>query len=289
MKIADEHRATLASLAAHLPARSDQWRAIAAETATKAGRQWDVMAPALALDSAIQSAGFSADVVTRKAIVAAFALELPDRIRSMHLPEPVLSLYPRAFDMLLRSLQDEAEHYTFDFYGKDVRLVLGLSVPAGAQFVDLYARLGPKVILRQLTRPGGLRAGLSYSLAGGYRPWLQIHTDTRDVSDFNEEGWNACYLKVAALLKRDPSLVGLIGNSWFYDPALLQISPRLGYLQKPFDHGAFRIWTGATELDKKRAGSKSSTRKAMIEAGTYVPTSYILAWPRHALLKWAEQ
>jgi len=257
--------------------------------ACEAGSHWDVNRPAKVVNAALRRSGLGTGPGARRSAVAAMALGLPERAARARLPESVTSLFPRMLDMLVPSLEESGEAYPADFYGKDVRIALLLSVPAGAQYVDLRSALGPKVVVRQLARRGGLPAAWHYLAAGGTRPWLQIHTDTRDVADFNESGWDACYARVAELLLRDEACAGMIGNSWFYDPALLAISPRLAYLQKPFGHGAFRIWSGSTALDRERAAAKSPTRKALIEQGTYVPTSYVLAWPRKALIGWARR
>ena len=252
-------------------------------------QSWDFAAPAEAVDAAFWRSGCPPDLRSRRGLIAALALKLPDIVSELRLPASVLDLYPRSFDTLVSSLQSDVSDYDPDFYAKDLRFVLGLSVPAGAQIVDLHARLGPKLILRQLHRPEGLRVLRSYVAAGGHGCWLQIHTDTRDTADFNEEGWDACYLRVADLLRCHPAAVGMLGTSWFYDPALVAISPRLAYLQKPVDEGAFRARIGPSALDAERAGTKSSTRKALIESGEYVPAAFSLAWPRAALIRWADR
>lgn len=288
MQLADHNHARLIEHANRAASLSNDQFARCERAVAEASHHWDFNAPANALDHVLRDFRLLPDLETRRAVVARALLELPRKIRSMNLPPDVVALYPRAYDMVVRSLSEPRDHYDPDYYGKDVRFAFGHTVPAGAQFVDLYSRLGVKVIGRQITRPHGLMTALQYVRANGYRPWLQIHTDTRDVADFNEPGWDACYMRIAALLRRNPTWRGMIGNSWFYDPVLPGISPRLAYLQKPLQHGAFQVWTGSSRLDAERAAAKSPTRKALIEEGSYVPAAYTLAWPRAALLKWAE-
>lgn len=283
-----DHRNRLIELAARFGGLSPTQLKSIRRAGDKAAQHWDFNAPGAALDEALVRLGKPANVHNRIGLIATLALTLPDHLAEMALPASVLELYPRATEMMVTSLEDEAA-YEDDFYAKDARFVLGQSVPAGAQFVDLYSRLGPKLVLRQIARREGLSVARRYIAAKGNRPWLQIHTDPRDTKDFNEEGWDRCYVRIADLLERDPSMAGVLGTTWFYDPALLTISPRLAYLQKPVEHGAFRLWIGSSPLDVERAGATSPTRKAMIEAGTYKPTSFIIAWPREALLKWATQ
>jgi len=84
-------------------------------------------------------------------------------------------------------------------------------------------------------------------------------------------------------------MAGMLGSSWFYDPPLEQISPRLAYLRvNPLKHGAFLIHQGPGEIHTQRAATSSPTRAALIEKGEYTARSWIVAWPRAALIKWAD-
>lgn len=287
MILDETHRQILASLSEPVRSITDAQLKRISEAAEIGATHWDFSRPAQAVDAGLRGSGLDPNASTRRAVVARFALMLPAALPGLMLPKSVLELYPRAYDMLVKSLTENGENYDLDFYAKDVRLVLGLSVPAGAQFVDLRSPLGAKIIARQLRRPGGIANAFRYAISGGRGRWLQIHTDTRDVADFDEAGWDRCYKRIAELLERDPDAKGMIGNSWFYDPSSAEISPRLAYLHKPFKFGALRIWSGFSSVDLERAAAKSPTRAAAIAAGTYRPNSHILAWPRKALIKWA--
>ena len=82
----------------------------------------------------------------------------------------------------------------------------------------------------------------------------------------------------------------MIGSSWFYDPPLETISPRLAYLRlNPLKGGAFIIHQGPAPIHSERASASSPTRKALIESGEYTPSSWLVAWPRATLIPWAEQ
>lgn len=287
MILGEPQRRILAAISEPIKGITDDHIERISEAAKIGAAHWDFGRPAQVVDAGLREAGFDPNASKRRAVVAQFALMLPAALPGLMLPKSVLDLYPRAYDMLLKSLPTDGEDYDPDFYAKDIRLVLGLSVPAGAQFVDLCSPLGAKIIARQLQRPKGVTNAFRYALSGGMGRWLQIHTDTRDVTDFDEAGWDSCYKRVAELLERDPNARGMIGNSWFYDPSSAEVSPRLAYLHKPFQFGALRIWSGFSPVDLERAAAKSPTRAAAIAAGTYRPNSYILAWPRKALIKWA--
>ena len=77
----------------------------------------------------------------------------------------------------------------------------------------------------------------------------------------------------------------MIGSSWFYDPPLETISPRLAYLRlNPLKGGAFIIHQGPAPIHSERASATSPTREAMIESGEYTPSSWLVAWPKSTLI-----
>ena len=88
------------------------------------------------------------------------------------------------------------------------------------------------------------------------------------------------------MLALNPEIRGMWGGSWFYDPALERISPRLEYLRSvPQDNGAYVFYSN---IDiNGGALSKSDTRKQAYEDGKYLPKSYSVIWPRRHLLDWA--
>jgi hypothetical protein len=271
-----------------------EWAADAGEAmALQAAQHWDFNAPAAAADSALRR-GEAAEGdphaldELRRALVARWALDLPARLARLNLPPEVLALYPQALAILAQTLTAPGP-YDPDHWAKDVRLVLGLTVPCGAQLVDLHARIGPGEVLRHAVQRSDPLTPLRYLAATGRGPWAQIHTEQRHLDDFNPAGWDACYVRIARLLERRPELRGMMGSSWFYDPPLRGISPRLAYLQeRPLQNGAFLVHQGTGPLYTERATQTSPTRRKLVEAGEYTPRSWILAWPRAAMIRWAQ-
>jgi hypothetical protein len=91
---------------------------------------------------------------------------------------------------------------------------------------------------------------------------------------------------VAEMLERHEEIKGMFGASWFYDPQLENISPRLMYLQKiPLAGGAQMFYMGADRTGNALA--KSKTRLKLYEEGRYRPQEYMLVWPRKELMAWA--
>jgi hypothetical protein len=231
---------------------------------------------------------------SRKAFAAALighlALRLAERLPSMNLPNSILELYPAAFERLAAHLTgaDLTSYWCGDDeFLKDVRIAGGYSVPCGAQDVDLYSTISRLSGVKSMLKERDFRNGWLVALRGG-SPWFSIHTDQRHTEDFNEAGWERCYRRIAQLLVKHPEVKGMVGTSWFYDPQLLTISPRLAYLQTtPIANGAFVVRHGPGAIHTERATVTSPTRRALVEQGRYVPICCSLLWPRKELLHWA--
>jgi hypothetical protein len=206
-----------------------------------------------------------------------------------------MELYPYWLDKMAEFLTGAAEAdaaYDRDHWAKDVRMALVLSVPgARTQTIDLSSPMGPGQVVRSGRDGYGWSQLITYVRAQGWKkPWLEVHTESRQLEDFNEAGWDRAWATAAAICRTRPELAGMIGSSWFYDPPLETISPRLAYLRlNPLKGGAFIIHQGPGEIHTERAATSSPTRKALIESGEYLPRSWLVAWPRATLIPWAEQ
>ncbi|AYG94070.1 hypothetical protein D8I30_01885 [Brevundimonas naejangsanensis] len=259
----------------------------AARAAAEAAPHWDFGLPARTVDALL---GAEANDDQRRGLIAAWALELPDRIAAERLPQPVLAGYPTYIDRLAAYL-DSGAAYDPDFWAKDVRVALALSVPgSNTQMLDMSSPVGPGLVVRHMLGGRGPGPLIAWVQAGGWRSWLETHTEARDLSDFNEPGWERNWAAAAALLRTRPDLAGVIGSSWFFDPPLETISPRLTYLRTtPMNNGAFMVHQGGGHIHDERASASSPTRRAMIEKGEYSACSWLLCWPRKPLIAWAER
>lgn len=279
-KVPAEDRARIAALAPS-----------AAEAATASAPHWDFDQPGHRAEEAL-AAVFSPALTDdhRRALIAHWALEMPGRIAAADLPQASLELYPEWIGRLADFLTTAANPYDRDFWAKDVRISLVLSVPgARTQMIDLSSPLGPGQVLRHAREGWGWSVIPSYIAAQSWKPWLEVHTESRELSDFNEAGWDRAWATAAEICKRRPQMAGILGSSWFYDPPLEQISPRLAYLRvNPLKHGAFLLHQGPGDIHTQRAATSSPTRAALIEKGEYTARSWIVAWPRAALIRWAD-
>ena len=267
--------------------------AVAAEARAVAGH-WDFGSPCYVVDRLIEDtrafpngAGARNRTRLRQAAIARLALGFfrPDD----RLPSSILKLYPAFFGRLATFLHDRVNGvYDDDFFAKDVRYALGLTMPCGALQFDLNGVVGPKLIARDLAATRSLRSTVGYCASRGWGRWYSNHIDIRAIKEFTPEGWTASFARIAELLALNPSVRGVAGVAWFYDPELARVSPHLSYIGQTLERsGAFRVTMKTQEHDVANALARSLSRKKLHEKGEYSPACYLVAWPRRALLEWA--
>jgi hypothetical protein len=232
-------------------------------------------------------------VILKRALVAKLVLHLPHLLKNMDLPDSILALYPDAFERLaafLKSVGNDLYNSTSEFFCKDVRFVLGLSIPCGVLIVDMNSRIALRSVILSGFRSRKVNGIIKYFLARGNEPWFRGHVDSRYLKGFNETGNDNFYLRVAELMERQKGISGYVGTSWYFDPQLLEISPRLAYLQeRPRRGGAFFLRHGTEQSDIVMAVKTSETRRRLYQDGKYIPVCYSMLWPRKELIAWAEQ
>lgn len=224
-------------------------------------------------------------------LVAALGIE-QRRPSGPPLPQSVEALYPGTIERLARHLTGgslEAYWIGSDDFLKDLRFVGGYSVPCGTVSADVYGEISRRSGIKSAVRYGDLKNGFKIAMHGG-PPWFDIHADSRHLEEFTPQGWLASYRRIADLLNSRPDVKGLVGTSWFYDPAVLHISPRLSYLHEvPLANGASLVKHGHSDEDARRATATSATRRSAVDRGSYHPRSYSMVWPREALTQWARR
>jgi hypothetical protein len=263
----------------------------AVDKARKVAGHWEFGAPAQAIDSIFKDNGKSSSDSSRLRRAAIGHLALRFFSVEDRLPASVMELYPEFFARLSRFIAERLDElYDEDYYAKDVRYALGLTVPCGALQIDLRYRVGPRLLLRDATAFKRLGPSVAYMRAGPWRRWYNDHLDPRAMKEFNPKGWTSCFARIADILELNPEVAGVTGISWFYDPKVAEISPRLSYVRKtPERHGAFLANMGTAPHHVANATYKSPTRRRLYEEGSYVPTCYLIAWPRRPLIGWARR
>lgn len=204
---------------------------------------------------------------------------LPGRVRNHQLVQyrRILECTQPADDWLDLSL---------DTYHKEFGLASLRLYAAAAQLIDPRCGL-PRSLLFQGGLVGIPKAARAMWSLGGFSPYFQIHTHTAYLAEFNEEGWNECYRTCVELYAVHPEILGMFGASWFYDPVIKEISPRLAYLSEvPLKGDAQRLPFAKTGGFVEDAISTSPSRRKLYEEGKYRPASFLLAWGRAEQSKW---
>ncbi|WP_297801458.1 hypothetical protein [uncultured Brevundimonas sp.] len=286
----DAFHLTLANLSDSDRLRLGELMPEATVKVVEAAPHWDFELCAKAVDELIGTTPDDpATAALRRGFIAMWCLELPRRVAAYRLPRDVLDNYPHWLGRTAQYLSEEKPFYDRDHWAKDVRFATAMSVPGSrTHLIDLSSPVGPRQTIEHVLGGHGYSAPFRWLAAGGWGQWVEAHTESRDLSDFNPAGWDRTWMAAAGIVEAYSGLRGAIGSSWFYDPPLKTISPRLAYLREmPLKNGAFLVHQGPGEIHSERAAASSPTRRAMIENGTYVPRSWLVVWPRRALLKWA--
>jgi hypothetical protein len=229
----------------------------------------------------------------KRALVATLALHLPVIISKMNLPDSILALYPDVFERLAVFLENhtvDPYDWTGELFCKDMRFVLGLSVPCGVLIIDMISRIPLPSVILSFFRSRNFKGVLRYTLARGTGKWFRGHLDSRYVADFNEREFDKFYIRVADLLEKRKDVSGYVGTSWLYDPQLLEISPHLAFFQeRPLERGAFMLKHGTQQSDVINALKASKKRQRLYQEGKYITVCYSSLWPRRELISWARQ
>lgn len=212
-------------------------------------------------------------------------------------PEKIRNLIERDLSKIIHKIDRYSKctgHYLYenDKFYKDLAICQVKMIPLGAE----------KVSIGRLSRVFPFKGGIKQFLLGakivsfnmkGFEPVFHIHMDTKDtdlLKEFNPQGWYNFYLLLAELLKMDKNIKGATGTSWFFDPALKNISPELNYLREiTLQCGARIFYMDQNDSAISKATFMSKKRLEMYKNGSYIPTNYITVIPRKKLLQWASK
>lgn len=206
---------------------------------------------------------------------------LPARVRAQQL---------RQLQRMAADTDEQAEwlHIDHDLFHKEFGIATLRLYVAGAQLADPRCGIPRSIVMKSglMNLPKNLTTMLRL---GGFRYYFEIHTHQFMLDAFNEEGWNECYLCCAELYALHPEVLGMYGGSWFYDPVLDTISPRLSYLRAvPMAGGAKLFFVEEGGSARNNSLSTSPTRRKLYEEGKYSPKSYMLVWGKSMQMAWAK-
>ncbi len=233
-----------------------------------------------------------------KLLLVTLILNSGDRIETKKLPDDIKLLYEQNFERIIDRIECNTTapglySYPNDSFLKDLGICTLRLIPTGARKMHLAS-----LPLKRFLFTKGLRQTLRGLILlvfelKGYKPLYYGHLDSNDpnlMAEFTPEGHIRHYQRVAKLLKMNRNVKGLMAIAWYFDPELESISPRLNYLREiPMQNGGQLFCLGSTAQTIENAILKSPTRRELYRQGKYVPTEYLLIWPRKSLIMWANR
>lgn len=226
-------------------------------------------------------------LISRKLLLTGFILKNWVALSSSSIGLTLQSTYLTYLNRVsLMVTHDDDTLGSIDIFWKELAIARLQFYPVHSGVVELYSGFG-------------IRQGLSLDLLTtgrfccflfqfGRKPYYQIHTHTPTLHHFSAEGWATSYHQVAEMLKENLNIRGVVRGSWFFDPKIKKISPRLSYLQDlPLQNGAQTFCSGEDYSGSAIATSK--TRLKLYNEGKYTPMNYLLVWPRDAIIAWSEK
>lgn len=220
-------------------------------------------------------------------------LEFEARASPKRFPPSIRHQFAIIFERMLNHIRSPIEG--FHRLGNGLfRVDLGVArvrlYPCGIEFADEYAGIPRRTLFSGGIRQSLRLAHLVLFRTRGFAPFYETHLDRRAAAKFSPEEYDRCYLRVADLLEANAGVKGMISSSWWNDPRLDDISPELRFLRAdPEAWGALNLRVGTDETGIADALKLSPLRRRLYGAGGYVPTRYMLVWPRQDLLRWARE
>lgn len=226
----------------------------------------------------------------QQATMLALIADFDERRADKRYTDDIVALFERSYARIAASISDHscAQYRSEDdLLLKDLALARQHVFPAGAEIVEPDAQFARSLMLRDGIGQAVKMIRLLLE-TGGNDHWYQMHTHLSELDDFNEAGWTRTYLRLAAMLELNPEVRGMYGGSWFYDPALEQISPHLTHLREVRERAGAYVFFARADPNSG-ALTKSRRRQALYKEGKYMPKSFVVIWPRRQMLKWAEK
>lgn len=220
-------------------------------------------------------------------ILLTLMAEDEDRIAAAGLPDAFKSEFAASFSRIIHDLEGGTRTLSLDddIFLKDLGICRAVLIPCVSHLIYRHAGVPRRLLLRQ--DKGLMLRGLAFTAfrTGGLRPFLVNHVHMAMRAHFTPEGRERCYELVAELLRLWPDSRGLIGASWYYDPRVAEISPRLAYLRQVPEAGGALFLKGGGGPAAADALHRSPTRQRLHAEGRYDPRVYYMIWARKDILR----
>lgn len=216
-------------------------------------------------------------------------LHFEKRYELSRLPEVFIPVFQDNINRILRQIitgSQKINSINDDIFLKDLGILRMTLIPCVSHLVFRNSGVPRRSIIQQpLSRI--IQALTFFIRAKGFRPFMENHVHPAMLDQFNAQGREHCYRLIAELFRYWPECKGLMGSSWYYDPVVSIISPRLAYLRcVPEQNGALFLYAGTGPDVIQGSISKSSTRRQLFNEGNYQPRRYLMVWLREDIQRY---
>ncbi|OUS27013.1 hypothetical protein A9Q99_17560 [Gammaproteobacteria bacterium 45_16_T64] len=186
----------------------------------------------------------------------------------------------------------EDREYCFDanhdYFKKDIQIASLRLWPTSS--ICHFERAG---ISRTTLLSGGLVQAslglktLMFDLKGKHTDLFELHMEDRRTNPyFMEGGWERLYSDLAEEMLLHPEVPGVFAQSWFWDPAVGEISKNTRYLRTIPEQGGATFFRLGEDHAPNHPALKHKKRRRLCAEGAYIPTRYLMIWPREKLIRW---
>ena len=228
-----------------------------------------------------------------KLVLITLISQFSHRHAKRKIPASILKLFNVEFTRIMTEMQMSRKgHYlmTCDYFLKDLAISRLKLYPCGPVLLDEFSGIPKRIFLKNNIAHLCLLTRFFLTKLHGFRPCYELHMHAPLRKNFDADGWIECNLNIAELLKMNPDIRGVFCGSWWYDPQLEKISPRLSYLRTlPAQNGALLFHVAQDTNAATGSIEQSVTRRRLFNAGDYIPEIYMMVWPRNNLIQWANR
>lgn len=265
---------------AHLFGNSEYWYAYNRPKEVLCARWFDV-------------AGCENDFILQnfnKALLCAAIIQKVPGVIAGQFPLETTHQILRNVDRIIHKLTDPSEVGDYsarsDIFLKDIGICTLRLLPAEYGVLDTSHALP-----RSLVYSGGLAQASSFVLfywgyCGGRGPFFANHFHPELRANFSPEHRYRAFRQIADLMVQRPEIKALIGDAWYYDPVVSDISPHLAYVREFPEKNGAKIYRFRVDTSNS-AFVNSEKRRWLFEKGEYQPIRYVMVWPREKLITWA--
>lgn len=233
---------------------------------------------------------------TLRQLVTCLAEQKRSSIQALKYPDDVKQLIHKEFDKISLIASDAPDdQFAMSNYRlrSRLRILCFGRVPVGPEHLEVDG------VPRHLLYRGGPQQAFRFAkLLATIRtlrpqPFYVLHLGFLEPGAFllqySAREQRKMFKRLAGCLELNPEILGVSASAWWYDPAIAAHSDYLSYLREGWETKGGQFFAYETsEQDKRLATTGSETRQKLFDEGKYHPKSFLVAWTRDSIMRWAQ-